>query len=376
MIPHIGRIVIVAAAAIGTLAGNSVAQAERKPLPELRIGAKAPELKVGKWFKGSPVTELKEGEVYVLEFWATWCGPCIAAMPHVTELAKKYEGKATIAGISVWEHEQVSTDDELFKKLEAFVEKQGDRMVYSVGAEGLDHAMGDNWLRAAGQNGIPCTMIIGRDKKIAWIGHPMAMDKPLEEIVAGTFDTQKAAEEFAQRWEEQQAQQEIMEPITAAFRAKDHKALLAAIDKAVAAKPELERSLAPIRFEAMINADEAAAAELMTKMAQRTDLDKSAAQVYNMWIAMSRNPDAVKGPQWEKLADLLAKLNEQTNNDKPTYLAAYADALNRAGQLDKAIEIQTKAIEAGTTRVGAGIPPAWLETQKKKLEEWQAKQGK
>ena len=44
------------------------------------------------------------------------------------------------------------------------------------------------WMRAAGQSGIPCSFIVDAKGRVAWIGHPMSMDKPLEEIVAGTWD--------------------------------------------------------------------------------------------------------------------------------------------------------------------------------------------
>ena len=68
----------------------------------LKIGDAAPPLKVGKWIKGEPVKAVEAGKLHVLEFWATWCGPCVAAIPHVSELQKKHADVVFI-GVNVWE---------------------------------------------------------------------------------------------------------------------------------------------------------------------------------------------------------------------------------------------------------------------------------
>ena len=75
---------------------------EAKPVT-LKVGDAAPQLKVAKWVKGTPITNLKDGKIHVVEFWATWCGPCRVSIPHLTELAAKYKGKVDFVGVDSFE---------------------------------------------------------------------------------------------------------------------------------------------------------------------------------------------------------------------------------------------------------------------------------
>jgi thiol-disulfide isomerase/thioredoxin len=69
-------------------------------------GDAAPTLQVDKWLKGEPTKKFEPGKIYVIECWATWCGPCIASMPHVTKMAAKYKDKGVIViGVDVWERD-------------------------------------------------------------------------------------------------------------------------------------------------------------------------------------------------------------------------------------------------------------------------------
>ncbi|MFG0244553.1 MAG: TlpA family protein disulfide reductase [Phycisphaerales bacterium JB052] len=167
--------------------------AEPVQIPELFIGSKAPELQIAKFVKGDSVQSFEPGQVYVVEFWATWCGPCIAAFPHLSELQEEYKGKAQFIGVNIWEG--VDDQAERIEKVEGFVADQGDRMSYTVAVEN-GSAMADTWMKPAAQNGIPAAFIVDGTGTIAWVGHPMNIDKSLEQAVSGELDTAKAVENY------------------------------------------------------------------------------------------------------------------------------------------------------------------------------------
>jgi thiol-disulfide isomerase/thioredoxin len=181
-------------AAVGVLLSLAVLSASAEGLG---VGDKAPRLQVKEFVKGDAVKDFDKGKVYVVEFWATWCGPCRTSIPHLTELQKKHKD-VTFIGVSAFENDP--------KAVKPFVKEMGDKMDYRValdsvpaGKQPRDGAMAKGWMVAAGQTGIPTAFIIDGAGRIAWIGHPMRMDEPLEKIVAGKWDLKAAAADFQAR---------------------------------------------------------------------------------------------------------------------------------------------------------------------------------
>lgn len=153
----------------------------------LTIGDSIPELKYSTWIKGKPITSFKEDHVYVFEFWATWCGPCIQAMPHLSKLAKTYEGKVDFVGVNVLERTKDLPYESAQTSVKQFVKDNDDRMQYNVIMDNNEQYLLNNWLRAAGQTGIPSTIVF-KNGIVHWIGHPHNLDNPLDSIAKGTFN--------------------------------------------------------------------------------------------------------------------------------------------------------------------------------------------
>jgi uncharacterized protein (TIGR03435 family) len=139
-----------------------------------KIGDIPPPLILAKTIQGPPTNEISwnklEGKVVVLEFWATWCGPCIKAIPHLNELAEQFKDKPVVFISVTSENEDVVR---LFLKnhpIKAWI--------------GLDDYEVLN--KAFHVEGIPHAVIVDATGHIAAITHPAEI-KPenLEEVLAG-----------------------------------------------------------------------------------------------------------------------------------------------------------------------------------------------
>ena len=186
--------------------------------PELGVGSAAPALDVEHWIQDGngffqPVTEFEPGRVYVVEFWATWCGPCVASMPHLAELQQKYRGQ----NVHI-----ISISDESLAEVQEFLERKHPQTgkpfseitaAYSLTTD-PDGSSHEAYMAAAQQQGIPAAFLVGKTGVIEWIGHPMELDEPLEAVVNDSWDREAYRRQLEMRQRMERLRAETMQEVS------------------------------------------------------------------------------------------------------------------------------------------------------------------
>jgi thiol-disulfide isomerase/thioredoxin len=336
--------------------------------PTLDVGSKAPPLTVETWIKGDEVKSLAADKVHVVEFWATWCGPCVMSIPHLTQLQKDNPSVVMI-GVAASERGKKSQPDNRLAGLKTFVEKQGDAMGYRVAFD-EDRSMATAWMDASGQQGIPCAFIVGKDGTIEWIGHPMEMDKPLAAVVAGTWDRQKAKAEAAVKAQmERFVARELPVLVAEAQESGDWKPLMDRFTQ-LESKAVDPTSVRVLKFQVLADSDKAAEAIATAKQLMDADIG---AEGFNMlaWTIATEMPDNVRDLKVAlAAADKAVALSKGQDG---TILDTQARVHFELGDSAKALEIQTRAVDMATK---SGLGGENLADMKASLKQYQETAGR
>ena len=298
-------------------------------------GDPAPALSIKSWIKGEPVTSLAKDKTYVVEFWATWCGPCVESIPHLTEVAHKNPDVIFI-GVSVWE-------DDTNGSIKKFVDEKGAMMDYRVGYSGNQDGMAKSWMKEAAQNGIPAAFIV-KNGVIQWIGHPMEVEGPLTEVKAGTFDVAKFRVRFDQRaiktrrnMAANQGYSEAIDMYKAGKRQAAKDKIAATVDKYPESKDEAET----IRFQWLAEEDPtawAAAAKKMLVSGKSGDLD----MVLNLAVyeaVAPRGDHTVSRNAMELVLDTVPKHDKTILLDAVSVYGYVGDYSKAIGFIDKLLAV-------------------------------------
>jgi hypothetical protein len=182
---------------------------------------------------------------------------------------------------------------------------------------------------------IPRCVIVDRDTRVAWIGHPMRVDGPLHAVVAGTYDAAKQAE-IDRTFEE------LDRELGAAKRAKQWEKVLVILDKMHTADAFSTPLNHTTRVQAFIGQGDYESADRFVKqvVAKSTDLSMMGKLVGQLLSA----PDKSKLDMTFVL-DVARKAARNGDSDDPVALSALARALEASGENAASIRVWTKMLE-------------------------------
>ncbi len=278
-------------AALATLIMTSVSCTAAAPLDGLTIGSNAPSLDIEHWLQTGKsqlpkVKKFEKDKVYVIEFWATWCGPCVQSMPHLAETQKKYASKGLqIVSVST------ETLDEVKEFLDRKVPGKGSLTFgeltneYSLTAD-PDMSTSRDYMDAAKKNAIPCAFIVGRDAKIEWIGSPFEMDEPLSEILDGKWDRAAFAQSYQEAQEAEELISEVERKIGALLNKKKSKEALELLDEYIAKVKPI-----PLKFQLFGN-------KIELQLRAKSDSKAIALTLDSMLTTFAEEPELIVNTSW------------------------------------------------------------------------------
>ncbi|BCU77071.1 TlpA disulfide reductase family protein [Luteolibacter sp. LG18] len=328
----------------------SAATPQEKPAPTLVVGSSVtPDaFATGEWIQGEAPKSWEPGKVYVFECWATWCGPCIAAIPHINDLHKRYADKGLrVFGMNVWERggkEPVVT----------FVKNKGEGMSYPVSYNTKEAAFTKDWLEAAGVDGIPHTFVV-KDGKIVLMCHPM---KLTDEVIEGLLKGGEALDLTLKQIREDNSKQDQIVAAVRSFneaaRKKDIAGMTQAIETVKALDPT-SKSLVNFNMILLASKGDWPALEAAVKALP----ESPTRPVFAFNVARTVLPnDEAPGTLMKSLADILAPALETKSG--PVELLTLSRLQWRGGDKEAAIATAKKSVAAATsdTAVRSRINPA------------------
>lgn len=338
----------IATLVLGLLA-NAPVQAQ-----ELNIGDKAPQLDIEHWLsdgngKFSEVKKFEPGKVYVVEFWATWCGPCIASMPHLAELQKEHADD----GLQI-----ISISDEDLETVEEFLERdvRGEEdLTYGKLTSAYclttdeDREAHDDYMKAAGQNGIPTAFIVGKKGEIEWIGHPMEMDEPVTAVLNDKWDREAFIAEMEEQKAVSRTMEKLMRTVGPLMQKGETDEALEALNKALEKTDNdmVKGYIKQMRLSILMSVGGEEAAKAFAEFAEDNKDDSNLLNQMAWSIVEQQMAGEEVDKAMLKAATTAAEYAVKASPEEGAILDTLAHLLHLQGDLDRAIEVQTKAVKHG-----------------------------
>ena len=359
----------------------------------LKIGDPAPILHPMAWIKGQPITHYDPGRIYVVEFWATWCAPCIDAAPRLTALQSKYPDKLTVVGVNVLESAMGQGDE---NSVRAFVREGRPAMGYTVAMDDpMKQPVFNGWMISAGLCCLPAAFIVDRKGAIVWMGSAVgatsySFDDALHDTLSGKPDLLRARA-LQESTRTSAAKVLALKPALDARMRRDFQTVVTEVDRVLAQHPEYAPEAFPLKLAAMLHANEHDGLAYVLSASRSTDLRKAlnATDDPSYWGIVGRTiadekdlstnayetaseylQTATSGP--DSMAGSKGTPSPSNTTDSASRIwnwTALAEAQNRLGHRDRAIQAQERAIDLASRT--DSTPPNILAILKSALSEYQ-----
>jgi hypothetical protein len=247
----------------------------------------------------------------------------------------------TFIGYSAQDHNNSA------EQVAAFVAKRGPKLKYTfVYADGKETY--DAWMTAAGRGGIPCSFVVGKDSKLAYIGHPIYLDSVIPKVVDGTWEAKEGAAEVARVTRELFAVNRVV-------AGKDPEAILKAIEEFEARHPGMAHAgyFTGQRIGALIKLkktnEAATAAERAVDEAARWG-DVTRLRAVSAALREAAKDDKALSATALKAAEGMVTA---AGDKDPMALLNLATTYHALGDKEKAKEVGKKAVEAASKEPAA-----------------------
>ena len=158
---------------------GSAADAEGSSSGGVKVGQKAPDLTIQTVNgKGKVNLDKLAGKVVLVDFWATWCGPCKESFPNLQEIAKRHQGEVEVVGVS---------GDEEPDGIEGFAKEQG--ATFPLGWD-QGHTIAQRWKPAS----MPSSFIVDGTGKVRFthVGYHPGDEAEIERELVSLLNSKSA----------------------------------------------------------------------------------------------------------------------------------------------------------------------------------------
>lgn len=319
----------------------AIALAPETALP-VGPGERTPPLRVKSFVHGESIEKLDKGKIYVVEFWATWCGPCLQSLPLMARLQSQYQNEITVIGVTSEEAETV--EGFLKRPVEGEDEEQtwADVINYSLAIDDQDRTHRE-WREASHKEGLPYAIVVGKTGLVEWMGHPASIEGPLQKIVEGTWDYTAAREKMIAEARGQEAIDRQQQAIVTAVNAGNYNEALQITNRILKRLPGNPKVLS-----------------LRRQLALEGKLYGRLNQILADQVRVAgENPEALNNIAWEVVTEMdypernldlaleaALRASELTEHRSSSILDTVARVYREQGNLAEAVAWQQKAVDA------------------------------